>query len=170
LRSTSQRYHLLQSTGSPTSVVGPRRKGNLLTLRQTRQLVYDLVCDIRSLERLIDTDDFDLCWILSSLEQREEINKLIQEQLSFDFHKRHEAKAKLKSMIRSTDMPIRDLKEKARCEGIRNYSRLDKGQLLAELRNVEANRSNRNGDSDHAPEGRTHTTPNRLQHSEDGTI
>lgn len=111
-------------------------------LRFIRDRLYNRVLDLRSVERLVNAQSFELAWNAANTTQKEKVATLIE---TLDC-------SGIKQWVRSLNqasLSIRELKERASQLGIPCYSRMDKQALLTAIYSKEdANgRSISNGDS-----------------------
>lgn len=87
----------------------------------------------RSLEAIIMTERFERLWMESTVSQRETVMAFIE----FGFKSRVSEWMKNHPSLELGERPISYLKERGRLLGIRNYSRLQKAELISQIHKKE---------------------------------
>lgn len=99
-----------------------------MKVADVRSLVHQRCLDIRSIEHTVTSDSFEVAYDSATEEQKKEVQSAI---LNYRVDDLKKIVAKLS---KGQEFSLRELRELASSERIKNYSQLAKGALLLELR------------------------------------
>jgi hypothetical protein len=117
-----------------------------VSLEQIRREVYNLACDLRCLERTVNSETFRRAYESADSAHQVALETLILGCMNDDAKLRLDCTDTLKSEIRRLNMAdwtIRYLRERAYNLGVRGYSRMDKDSLLSAIITRESNAKDR---------------------------
>lgn len=115
-----------------------------MSLNRLREQVANRLLDLRNLEYLVRTDDFEALFERANDDLRQSIFTLCDGASSIDPSIRYECATVLKEMVRTEaqrDVSMKDLRKDAQKLNVPRYSRMSKSELLSEI----AVRKERNG-------------------------
>jgi hypothetical protein len=117
-----------------------------MSLEQVRREVYNLACDLRCLERTVNSEAFRRAYESADSSHQVTLETLILGCMNDDARLRTDCTDTLKSEIRRLNMAdwtIRDLRERAYQLGVKGYSRMDKDSLLSAIITKESHAKDR---------------------------
>lgn len=99
--------------------------------------LYNLLCDFRAFEYKVNSPKFKEKFNGLSSEDQQKINTLIDEALTWDSTTRIRIMLEIDRVLDQNRNDVRYLRDKASRYSIPNYSRMDKSELIREIKKHE---------------------------------